>query len=230
MFDMKFRAFLRAPDGVTRADFRAHMLAEVGPRLLAAAPGLTGLSLHLVDATPEVLPWQRPGESPAPTDGPAFDVGVEWRVGAAADAAPVVAVLRAVPAGTFTAVRVAEVLEKDQEIRRRGRRTGGVKFLSLMRFHADLVPLGARRSWHIHAPLALKVHAGMSRYVRDWVEEVLVSGGPGFHGIAELHFPSVETMMTRWFDSEEGRAAIIHDVAHFLEGSTRLYTTEHVLV
>jgi hypothetical protein len=35
--------------------------------------------------------------------------------------------------------------------------------------------------------------------------------------------------MTRWFDSDAGRAAIVHDVGHFLARATRLYTTEHVL-
>ncbi len=65
----------------------------------------------------------------------------------------------------------------------------------------------------------------MARYVRDWV----IGGEAGFQGIAELHFPSVEAMTTRWFDSKAGRAAIAHDVGHFLLRATRLYTTEHVL-
>jgi hypothetical protein len=71
----------------------------------------------------------------------------------------------------------------------------------------------------------------MARYVRDWVEEIAPGPlpVPRFDGIAELHFPSVEAMMTRWFDSEAGRAAIVHDVGHFLSRATRLYTTEHVL-
>jgi hypothetical protein len=39
----------------------------------------------------------------------------------------------------------------------------------------------------------------------------------------------VEAMMERWFVSDAGRAAIVHDVGHFLARATRLYTSEHVL-
>jgi hypothetical protein len=127
-------------------------------------------------------------------------------------------------------VRVAETVEKNELPRPVGR-AAGVKFLSLMTFHDDLPPAAARRLWTHHAALALRVHVGMARYVRDWV--VAEPAGeipvPRFHGIAELHFPSAEAMTTRWFDSEAGRAAIAHDIGHFLLRATRLYTTEHVL-
>jgi hypothetical protein len=106
-----------------------------------------------------------------------------------------------------------------------------VKFLSLMRFKPDLPEAVAQRLWAHHAGLALRVHVGMDRYVRDWVTALQPDHlpVPRFHGIAELHFPSVEAMTARWFDSEAGRDAIVHDVGHFLERATRLYTTEHVL-
>ncbi|MCS6933435.1 MAG: EthD domain-containing protein [Acetobacteraceae bacterium] len=137
----------------------------------------------------------------------------------------------ALPGLACASVRVSETVEKDGLARPPGRPAPGVKFLSLLRFHADLPPPAARRLWAHHAALALRVHVGMARYVRDWVEEA--SPGPSpvgpFQGIAELHFPSQEAMLTRWFDSEAGRAAILHDVGHFLAGATRLYTTEHVL-
>jgi hypothetical protein len=86
-----------------------------------------------------------------------------------------------------------------------------VKFLSLMTFHDDLPSATARRLWAHHAPLALRVHVGMARYVRDWVEELSPAElpVPRFHGIAELHFPSVQAMTEHWFDSEAGRAAIV---------------------
>jgi hypothetical protein len=218
---VKARLLLAAPSGVARADYRAAVLADHAPALLAAAP-LAALSANLVDATPERLPWQRPGEPAAPAE-PDFDAVLDLRGEAAALAAALDAA-RAIPAGARLAVRVEERVEKDELPGGEGR-APGVKFLSLMRFHDDLPEPAARRLWAHHAPLALREHVGMARYVRDWV----LTEGAGFHGIAELHFPSVEAMMTRWFDSEAGRAAILHDVGHFLLRSTRLYTTEHVL-
>ena len=135
------------------------------------------------------------------------------------------------PDAPRASARVAETVEKDELPRLPHRAAPGVKFLSLMTFQDDLPPATARRLWAHHAKLALAVHVGMARYVRDWVEELSPSAlpVPRFHGIAELHFPSVEAMTERWFDSEAGRAAIVHDVGHFLARATRLYTTEHVL-
>mgnify|MGYP002778203483 CR=1 FL=1 len=221
---VKHRLFLAAPDGVARDAFRARVLAEVGP---VAARGLRALSVDLVDATPAVPPWQRPGEAAA-TGEPEFDAVLDmWGEGGAIDdalaaAAPLVA------GAPRASVRVIETVEKDELPRPTGRVAPGVKFISLMTFRADLPEAAARRLWAHHAGLALRVHLGMARYVRDWVTTGF-DAVPTFHGIAELHFPSVEAMMTRWFDSEAGRAAIIHDVGHFLERATRLYTTEHVL-
>lgn len=225
----KHRLFLAAPPDADRAAFRLRMLGEVGPRLLAAVPGLAALSLDLVDATPAVPPWQRPGEAAAPVE-PDFDAVFDlWGAPDTLDAA--LAFLDARTEGlTRASARVAETVEKDALARPVGR-APGVKFLSLMRFKPDLPEPVAQRLWAHHAGLALRVHVGMDRYLRDWVTalEPAELPVPRFHGIAELHFPSVEAMTTRWFDSEAGRDAIVHDVGHFLERATRLYTTEHVL-
>ena len=218
----KHRLFLAAPPDEDRAAFRARARDRIGPAALAAAP-LEALSVNLVDATPAVPPWQRPGE-PAATSEPDYDAVLDLWGSPAAIAAASAAANAEAGAAPCVAVGVTEVVEKDLLPRPVGR-APGVKFLSLMTFQPDLPPNAARRLWAHHAPLALRVHIGMDRYVRDWVE----AGAAGFHGIAELHFPSVDAMTTRWFDSEAGRAAIVHDVGHFLLRATRLYTTEHVL-
>ncbi|HEV7266580.1 MAG TPA: EthD domain-containing protein [Falsiroseomonas sp.] len=218
----KQRVFLAAPAGAERPAYRAGLLARA-PTLLAAAPGLAAASLDLVDATPAVPPWQRPGEPAAPAAEPDYDAVFDLWGEAPALAAAEAHLREEAPVLT---VRLAETVEKDDLPRPPGR-APGVKFLSLMMFHPDLPAAAARRLWAHHAPLALAVHVGMARYVRDWVEAG--TPAPGFHGIAELHFPSVAAMTARWFDGEAGRAAIAHDVGHFLLRATRLYTTEHVL-
>jgi hypothetical protein len=226
----KHRVFLAAPPGLVRDRFRRRILNEVAPAVLAAAPGLAAASACLVDATPATPPWQRPGEPTAPADPP-FDAVLDlWGAGTALGAALACLAERLLDAPRASA-RVAETVVKDELPRPPHRAAPGVKFLSLMTFHDDLPSATARRLWAHHAPLALRVHVGMARYVRDWVEELSPAElpVPRFHGIAELHFPSVQAMTEHWFDSEAGRAAIVHDVGHFLARATRLYTTEHVL-
>lgn len=220
----KHRVFLAAPEGTARADFRARVLAELAPPLAA---GVERLSVDLVDATPATLPWQRPGEPAAPAE-PDFDAVIDLWGSDAALAAALARLTASIPGVPRASVRVAESIEKDELPRAPGR-APGVKFLALMHFCTDLPPAAARRLWTHHAPLALRVHIGMARYVRDWVEQAEASPLATFQGIAELHFPSVEAMATRWFDSEAGRQAIIHDVGHFLAFAKRLYTTEYVL-
>lgn len=216
----KHRLFLAAPAGADRAAFRAALLAEAAPALLAAAPGLEAASLDLVDAAPATPPWQRPGEPAAAATEPAYDAVFDlW-----GDDASLAAACRHLGDRAKLSLRLDETVEKNDLPRPPGR-VAGTKFLSLMTFQPDLPVPAARRLWAHHAPLALDVHVGMARYVRDWV----IAGEAGFHGIAELHFPSVEAMMTRWFRDAAGRAAIAHDVGHFLLRATRLYTTEHVL-
>lgn len=221
----KHRIFLAAPAGEDRDGFRAAVLARAAP----LAPGLDALSVCLVDATPAVPPWQRPGEPAAPADPP-FDAVVDCWGNDAALAAAEAALAAAFPGAARAVARVEETVEKNQLPRPPGR-APGVKFLSLMCFHEDLPPAIARRLWSHHAGLALRVHIGMARYVRDWV--VALSEGPlpvpRFQGVAELHFPSEQAMREQWFDSEAGRQAIVHDVGHFLSRASRLYTTEHVL-
>lgn len=228
----KARVFLASGRAPRRAAFRARVLTDWAPPL-ARLPGIEHVAVCLVDATPAVPPWQRPGEAPPPADGPIYDAVVDvW-----GDTPEVVADALDARAKAEEAVGLAleveEHLEKDGEARRPGMVTEGVKFLSLLEFHADLGDLARRRMWSHHAGLALAVHVGMTRYVRDVVTKARSIGSTRehsvVHGVAELHFPSSEAMTTRWFASEAGRGAIIQDVGHFLRRAVRLYTTEHVL-
>jgi hypothetical protein len=218
---MKARLLLAAPPGADRATFRAALHDRAAA--LAAAVPLARLSLNLADATPATLPWQRPGE--APPAGPGWDAVLDLHGEEPALAAAEAWAARHWPPTAQAALRVDETVEKDAlPAAGPDGRAPGVKFLSLMRFQPDLPEAAARRMWAHHAPLALRVHAGMARYVRDWVTRA--TEDLGVDGIAELHFPDETTMLTRWFDSEEGRAAIVQDVGHFLLRSTRLYCTE----
>jgi uncharacterized protein (TIGR02118 family) len=64
----------------------------------------------------------------------------------------------------------------------------------------------------VHAPLALRHHVGMSRYV----QHVVVDGSDDrVDAIAELHFASADDLADRFYDSDDGRRAIAADVVSF---------------
>lgn len=64
----------------------------------------------------------------------------------------------------------------------------------------------------VHAPLARKHHIGMCRYVQH-----VVMGGTDdrVDAIAELRFETNADLDDRFYDSDDGRAAIAADIATF---------------
>jgi len=65
---------------------------------------------------------------------------------------------------------------------------------------------------HVHGPLALHHHVGMSRYVQH---EVLEGSDDRVDAIAELHFANAQDLAERFYDSDDGRRAIAADIASF---------------
>ena len=68
---------------------------------------------------------------------------------------------------------------------------------------------------HRHVPLALRHHPGLHKYVTNVVDARL-GDAPDWDGIAELHFPSLEAMRTRFFDSPDGERIIREDMTRFI--------------
>ncbi|HEX5095482.1 MAG TPA: EthD domain-containing protein, partial [Acidimicrobiia bacterium] len=62
-----------------------------------------------------------------------------------------------------------------------------------------------------HAPLALKHHIGLVRYVQH-----VVTDGGAVDGIAELTFASRKDYDTKFYDDETGKAIIREDVKKFI--------------
>lgn len=53
---------------------------------------------------------------------------------------------------------------------------------------------------------------------------------PRIRGDSDLHFPSVESLHERSFDSPRGQEEIMHDIGHFISGGDqRPYAQEYVL-
>ena len=107
--------------------------------------------------------------------------------------------------------------------------SAGFKLFGRLMFHADMPDSAARRSWALHAGLAERVHVGASRYVQNWVVEMLTPGCPETRGMPEMSFPSEADLIDRFFDSDRGRDEILQDTAHFVAWGPRFYAIEQVV-
>jgi uncharacterized protein (TIGR02118 family) len=93
----------------------------------------------------------------------------------------------------------------------------GVKMVSFMRRAEGLTHEQFVRHWtENHAPLACTHHVGLWNYTQNVVRRAYTPGGAAIDGVAELHFRSRESFDTEFFDSDDGRAAIMQDVKRFM--------------
>lgn len=230
----KLMAFARAATTSDRSELQSFVLARFAPRWMASDASVLQLFADIVGPVPEGMPWRRPDEaSPVPDEQP-YDVVIEaWfetraEALAAADRLPQALGQELAALDCFV---VDEFIEKERPVPAGIGQTPGLKYIGLCSFHDDLPDSAARRSWKQHVGLALVVHAGMAKYVRNWVEEApAVSPAlQDVRGIVELHFDSLSDLQQRWFDSDRGRQEIIQDVGHFLKGATRMFAVQHVL-
>jgi uncharacterized protein (TIGR02118 family) len=111
-----------------------------------------------------------------------------------------------------------------------GQCSPGVKQIFLLtrpthRTHADF----AAHWLETHHPLALRHHVGMWKYVQNLVVARFGSEGSDFDGIAELHYPSLESARNERYGSEEGKVVIAADRPQFVGASVPLFTREWTL-
>jgi uncharacterized protein (TIGR02118 family) len=98
-----------------------------------------------------------------------------------------------------------------------GTEAPGVKVVWFMRRAEEISHEQFVRHWtENHTPLALKHHIGLWNYTQNVVRRAYTPGGAAIDGIAELHFRTREAIETEFFDSDEGRAAIMADVKRFM--------------
>lgn len=141
---------------------------------------------------------------------------------------------RAIAAVTLDAARcavyrVTELVEKDTGPPR-GWPTPGIKSIVAWTGRSDVVPREQRRHWDEHVPLANRVHVGVSRYVRNWIESPepgTQAEIPPYRGIAMQHFPSEADQRERLFDSPDSVPLILNDVADFIAEHVVLTATEY---
>jgi len=216
----KMIAMLRREPGTDRAEFASGYLAaarSLAPRL----PSGARLTVNLVDVPAEEAGLRPGGE-------PSFDAVAEvWLPDDSATIPP-----ELVDEGVAHVFRVDEKEERPYDRTwPDGERSPGIKsFYVAVRNPAMTHDEFARYWGEQHAPLALKIHIGMWRYTRNVVSSALTADAPPFDGMAILHFRSGFDLRERFYDSEEGRAAIAADVAKFSgPGGKALHTSEYIL-
>lgn len=110
-----------------------------------------------------------------------------------------------------------------------GRPTPGFKLLRGLFLYDDLSDAAAQRMWAHHSELAQRVHVGLTRYARHWVDERLTADAPRVRGFSDLHLPDEDSLRHRYFDSARGREEILHDIGHFISGGLeRVFAKEYV--
>lgn len=222
----KYFIYLTGGDRGRKADFQAQYL-RAAREIAAAAPRDGQLIVNLVEETPAAVPF-RPVNAHAEAVEPVCDVIVEISL-PADEAEPVLAILASC-IGDIAATeiyQVEEIVQLDRQVTVLGERSPGMKYIGRLSFHQDLPASAARRSWDIHVPLALRVHVGMDKYVRNWIVDA--SRGRPAGGIAELSFPTLDAMLTRYFDSDRGKEEIMHDISHFIAYGVRFFASEFIL-
>lgn len=163
-----------------------------------------------------------------PAAEPTWDAAIEVWSDFPVSASPVWAELdsQVSSRATFT---VTELVEKDTGPAR-GWPTPGVKLLVPWIGRRDITPAETRRHWDEHVPLANRIHVGVTRYVRNWIEPGALDGGdgfPGYNGIASQHFLTEQDLLERSFDSPASVQIIIDDVAEFISEHVALRVIEY---
>jgi uncharacterized protein (TIGR02118 family) len=98
-----------------------------------------------------------------------------------------------------------------------GEAAPGVRMVSFVRRAEALTHQQFARHWtERHGPLAKRHHVGLWDYTQNVVRRAYTPGGGQIDGIAELHFRTRGDFEDRFYDSDEGRAAIRADVQRFI--------------
>jgi hypothetical protein len=229
--------FLDARPDWSHAQFAQWLDREAAPRLVEHITGLRRCRLHLVPNPGPQLPGflsdeanTAMGEALAePTSGRGYAAALLLEGTCKLPTKPL-AELFSAGASACHVYRASATVVKEVCSALAGPWEQGITYLRPITFHADMAPSAAKRSWTLHAPLAIRTHRGACRYVQWWIDAALSVQAPPIAGIVEMRFPTDENLAEQFFSSELARQDIARDTGHFIAGGTRLYTREHQLL
>ncbi len=234
---MKFISLISRGPRQDRAGFQQWFLRDHAPAVLKQAAQLQHYIVNVNDVTPNM------GVAPLDSAPVPYDVVTEMWIEptgasqtaaelyqATAGSAAVQEHLRTQSASCH-AYLIDEVVQKDQQQFTVGGRAPGVNLVSAITFGEGKSVEQGRQGWRNHGPLACRVHVGMTRYVRNLVDQPLTPGAPGYNGVAMLYFPTQQDLEQRLYDTPANAEVIGADVASFvdLKKIVTFYTGQYVL-
>lgn len=134
-------------------------------------------------------------------------------------------------ASRIASYKTLEIVEKDEGVQRAGP-TPGIKLIAAWVGRNDVARDELRRHWDEHVPLANRIHIGVQRYVRNWVEAVAAATmpfPPAYQGVAFQYYASHQDLIDRSFDKPESVQIIADDVADFISHHAVFLTTEYLI-
>ncbi len=223
---VKYFTLITAGSNQNAAEFRQWFLREHAPKVLRHCPGLRRYVVNLREpaAAIENMPQLASGGGPRRQ----FQVVTEMGFDTAEDftgrarlydlpaAGQALEEALATRVGESFIYRVSENVEKDTHPTLHGERSPGAKMMPLAGWKQGLTDREGRLAWEVHGPLALRTHIGLSRYVRNVVEETLTPGAPDYRGIGELQFLTMDDAVHRFFPSPAAAQIIEFDTARWL--------------
>ena len=131
------------------------------------------------------------------------------------------------------AYRSDEIVQKDYDRDwPAGQASPGVKLVCLVHRRPDISREQYLDHWGSnHGPLAVRVQPGFWHYVQNHVSDWLTDETPDFDGVGELHFRTVDDVVTGMFADDEAERLIFEDIPRFMvnETSTVIVTRETLI-
>jgi len=233
---MKFISLISRAPGQDRADFQQWFLREHAPAIVKQVARLGHYIVNVNDVSPNM------GVAPLESAPVPYDVVTEMWIDAPnaaqsaaelynATAGPVIAQSLSSRSAACHCYLVSEVVEKDQQSFALVQRAPGVNLVSAITWATGKNDVTGRQGWRKHGPLACRVHIGMTRYVQNYVEQVITPGSPAYNGVAVLYFPALQDLEQRLYDTPQNAEIIAADVKSFvnLEKIVTFYTSQYSL-
>ena len=230
---MKFATFLAAGPSESVEDFQRWLQHDYAPSFANSA---TGLVNAIIRSSVEPPPARNsPGaatQKPDPAHLPYHALIESWFVTAedfrrtAREAEPM---LRDHGA-RFVSYRTTPLLEIDprfSEASIEGKRPA-LTLITPVKWLADLPKSEARRHWDEHVSTALRVHVGLTKYERNWVDEVMSwsIGAEPVDAYADFSFATLDDYTDRFFPGDADRLEINQDIVNSISSGSALFLSD----
>ena len=85
-----------------------------------------------------------------------------------------------------------------------------------------------RRHWDEHVSTALRVHVGLTKYERNWVDEVMSwsVGAQPVDAYADFSFRTARDFLDNFFPGEGDRLEVTQDIVNFVASGSGLFLND----